>query len=173
MKADGATNLYCRERLEQYGAKKRLPEFAAWRGMVSRCERMNDKDYDRYGGRGIRVCDRWLGTAGFWHFLDDMGRRPDGMTIERKDVDGNYEPGNCRWATWVEQNNNTRRSRVVPVLGMKRTAAEWARLVGLPRQTIITRLEHGWDPRAAVCGLAGESKAEAHARLGATPRKAA
>lgn len=73
-----------------------------------RCGNPNYREYRYYGGRGIRVCDRWKGVLGFERFLADMGERPVGQTLDRKDVDGNYEPGNCRWATLVEQRANRR-----------------------------------------------------------------
>lgn len=86
---------------------KRTPEYRAWYSVHQRCSNPKVYRYDRYGGRGIGVCERW---QEFENFLADMGRRPGpGYSIDRVDNDGDYEPGNCRWATRVEQVRTTRR----------------------------------------------------------------
>jgi hypothetical protein len=87
------------------------PEYVSWVAMIERCENPKNKRFAEYGGRGITVCDRW--RSSFVAFLADMGSRPPGMTLDRfPDNDGDYEPGNCRWATNIEQRNNQRQRRI-------------------------------------------------------------
>ena len=84
--------------------------YDVWIQMKQRCYNPNNKDYHQYGGRGIIVCDRWINS--FENFIEDMGERPNGLTLERDNVDGNYTPENCSWVTWTEQANNKRNSKV-------------------------------------------------------------
>lgn len=90
--------------------KKYKREYCSWTSMRSRCCHESDVGYEYYGGRGITVCPEWLGPGGFIRFLQDMGRRPANMTLDRENVQGPYCKSNCRWATSKEQNNNTRRN---------------------------------------------------------------
>lgn len=121
--------------------------YVTWMGMKGRCLNVNSKDYPRYGGRGITICGRWLV---FDNFLADMGERPLGLSIERIANNGNYEPGNCRWATIVEQNRNKRSSNRLPWNGRVYTVSELAHELGLPRPTLQARLRAGWPIEKAV-----------------------
>lgn len=116
--------------------------YRSWTNMKVRCLNPNYKHYKHYGGRGISVCDRWLNS--FKNFLQDMGERPSGLTLERINNNGNYEPGNCKWATIDEQNNNSRNNHKVEFYGAWRTIAQLSRLTGIKYETLQSRLRrHG------------------------------
>lgn len=116
------------------------PEYTVWERMRSRCNNPKDKRYAQYGGRGITVCSRW---SDFAAFLADMGPRPTGMTLERKDNDLGYAPSNCRWASRQEQNHNTSRSIHIEHLGEIRTLRQWADALELPYRSIWYRYSQG------------------------------
>lgn len=90
------------------GGRQRSPTYNSWRAAIDRCTNPNHPYYADYGGRGVTVCDRWRGEDGFANFLADVSERPPGKTLDRIDVDGDYEPGNVRWATLREQRWNRR-----------------------------------------------------------------
>lgn len=116
------------------------PLHGVWMGMRERCSNPNDPKWNRYGGRGIRVCERW---NSFENFAEDMGPRPDGMTIERDDVNGDYEPSNCRWATQIEQQNNRTNNRRLVIGGRTLTVAQAAREHGVLPDLVYERLRRG------------------------------
>lgn len=116
------------------------PLFAVWTSMKARCENPKNGAFHRYGGRGICVCERW---QTFENFLADMAPRPLGMTIERKDNNGNYEPGNCRWATRKEQANNTRRNHFVQTSFGPMTIAQIADHAGITVVAVNYRMKRG------------------------------
>lgn len=122
---------------------KDLPEYRVWAGMKSRCSNQNDDNYPNYGGRGVTVCERWVQS--FEDFLADMGPRPsmDHSLDRYPDNNGNYEPGNCRWATSKEQSNNRRSSRFIVVKGETMTVAEAAEKAGINYLTFIDRVNRG------------------------------
>ena len=124
------------------------PEHAAWRYALARCYCQGAGNYKYYGGRGITMCERWRND--FAAFLADMGPRPPRTTLDRIDSDGNYEPGNCRWADKRTQQNNCRSNRRVSWHGWTMTLAEWERLYGLNPSVLSTRLRLGWPIEKAL-----------------------
>lgn len=113
----------------------RTPIHTAWQEMIGRCNNKNSKSYYYYGARGIRVCDRWLES--FENFYADMSPHPGkGYSIDRIDNNGNYEPGNCRWATRSEQMNNTRKTVFCTDGNLTMTLSEWAALLNQPYDSI-------------------------------------
>jgi len=118
---------------------------ASWRAMRRRCFDKNMRTYPRYGGRGVKVCERWFGLAdGFQNFLADMGHRPSlAHSIDRIDVDGHYCPENCRWATVTEQAANRSNNRRVTIDGETLCSQEWAKRYGIKLTTIHGRMSRG------------------------------
>lgn len=109
--------------------------------MHGRCRDKSAKSYPQYGGRGITVCARW---RSFENFFADMGPRPEGMSIDRLDNDKGYEPSNCRWLPLNEQHYNCRNNRMVEYDGKRLNLEQWARQLGMSRNTIERRLSDGW-----------------------------
>ncbi len=125
-------------------SKTRL--YGIWSGMMDRCFNEKSEAYRHYGGRGITVHSSMQHFEGF---RSVVGSRPGGMTIERIDNDGNYAPGNVRWATRKEQCRNTRVNHLVTYRGETRTLAEWAEILGIAQATLGYRLRDGWDVEKA------------------------
>lgn len=126
---------------------RRTPTYVTWQRMKARCLNPAAVDYDRYGARGIKVCDRWMQ---FESFLADMGTRPDGLQLDRIDNDGHYEPGNCRWVTKQHNARNRSSNRLLTIDGETKTATEWAQLKGLPPDRVLQRLARGDSPERAL-----------------------
>jgi hypothetical protein len=132
--------------------------YRTWRDMLGRCCDPKRKEFERYGGRGISICDRW--RSSFADFLADMGEKPPGLTIERINNNGNYCKENCRWATVAEQNRNQRRNHWILVGNETKTLTDWSIDRGVPRSTIHKRLAKGWLPDRAVTERPGTCRAK-------------
>lgn len=125
-------------------------EYGCWEGIIQRCNNPSSKNFRKYGGRGIKVCERW---SSFEDFYSDMGPRPSAShSIERIDNDGNYEPSNCRWATRHDQLRNTRRNRVIKAFGKTGPLVDF-----IPEgpnsnryHMVRLRLKKGWEPESAL-----------------------
>lgn len=139
-----------KQKRERHGMS-RTPTYHTWAMMNQRCLNPKQNIYDKYGGRGIGVCERW--RSSFVAFLEDMGERPEGMTLDRIDNDGDYCPENCRWATPTEQANNTRRTRYITIDGKRHLANAIASENGIRPATVSQRINMGWSIEQAV-GLA-------------------
>ena len=122
--------------------RKGNPTYETWSGMKQRCLNPKATNFCRYGGKGVKICARWL--TSFKNFVADMGPRPPGMTIDRyPNKNGNYEPGNCRWATPYEQQNNRRSNLLLKFNGVVLNATQWAIKLKLHRNTIYSRAKKG------------------------------
>lgn len=132
----------------------RHPLRRTYKSMLARCYNKSHTSYAAYGGRGIKVCKRWLrgvgDKTGFECFLEDMGPRPKGKSIDRKDNNKGYSPNNCSWASRIQQQNNTRRNVTVTWDGMTRTVAQWSRALNIPDQCLRDRLNRGWTIKRAL-----------------------
>lgn len=130
----------------RHGGSK-LPEYAIWDAMRQRCSNPKTRQYSDYGGRGITVFPDWDCKGGFAAWFAHIGPRPSkDHSIDRfPNPNGNYEPGNVRWATRIEQQNNTNKNRFLSLGDETKTVAEWARTLGCSPQTLASRLRSGWS----------------------------
>ncbi len=117
--------------------------YNVWGGMMRRCFNPKDKKFPIYGGRGITVCEKWQAFQGFY---EDMGERPEGMSLDRINNDGDYEPTNCRWATPTEQAQNRSNNVNITIGGETYCLSEWSRRSGLSRHILQRRVRNGWSP---------------------------
>lgn len=131
-----------RSKAELRGSRRggrQTSEYAAWTGMVQRCANPDNKRFPLYGGRGITVCARW--RASFENFLADMGRKPSAKhSLDRINVNGHYEPSNCRWATWAEQHRNKRNNVFITFGDRTMCLRDWALAVGVTYSALRKRL---------------------------------
>ena len=134
----------------------RTPEYGSWAKMRERCLNPSCAAYPSYGGRGITICPEW---SSFAIFLTDMGQRPSKMhSIERKDNNLGYSPGNCIWATKEQQANNRRSSRRITFSGETHTLAEWGKKLNVRPLTLASRLDKGWTVEKAFTQPVGLSR---------------
>lgn len=137
---------------------KNTREYRIWHGMKTRCFNKNSKDYHRYGGRGIAVCEKWANS--FENFLADIGKCPSpSHQIDRIDNNRGYSPDNCRWATCRENNNNRTTTHFIEVNGRRQSLESWAAELGINSCTIRKRIEAGWPDSRLLepthyCGMA-------------------
>lgn len=139
------------------------PAHKVWWHMIDRCENPRNKSYSDYGGRGIKVCARWMtgagAMAGFECFLADMGPRPTGLTIERVQGAVGYEPGNCVWLKKGDQSKNRRGVRLIRIGDRVTTIPDWCAETGVYYWTAIRRISRGWPPDKAVTQLVAKKVA--------------
>lgn len=133
----------------EYDGQKWSPEYLAWASMKARCLNKKSRAYKSYGGRGIKIAEEWLESP--MAFIRHVGRRPSqAHSIERKNNDGDYKPGNVRWATDKEQQRNRRVNLLMTIDGVTRCAAEWAEIASAPAHRIERRVKAGWNHKDAV-----------------------
>lgn len=157
-KSCGCLNI---EKAPERGRKSKLGErstkhgdfgtrlYGVWAGMKRRCLNPNTRYYSEYGGRGITVCDEWMEYSKFKDWAMQSGYQ-EGLTIDRQNVNGNYEPSNCRWATIQEQQRNRRNNIRLEYQGKVYSVVEIAELTGLKERTIRGRIERGWDTERII-----------------------
>lgn len=126
------------------------PEYRCWKTIKTRCYNLKHHEYHRYGGRGIRVCDRWLNS--FENFLADMGARPPEHQINRLDNDGDYSPENCHWTTDPIQRRNKSTTKLITLDGEEQCLVDWLRILKVPKATYYWRVRHGWSEVEALSG---------------------
>lgn len=142
---------------------RRSKAYNAWCHMRQRCYNEKNRSYPDYGGRGIRVCEKW--RQSYENFLADMGEPPSpAHSIDRIDHEGNYQPGNCRWALKAVQANNTRLNRLITFNGRTQTASQWAREMGVDPDTLYYRINKGWPLEKALNAPLRRSKSRRASR---------
>ena len=129
--------------------KRYSPIYNIWCLMIRRCSKLTDPRYQYYGGKGVKVCDRWRHS--FVNFFTDMGDKPVGKSLDRyPDPEGDYEPSNCRWATPLEQARNKRNNVLVTREGVTKPLKQWCQELGLKYATVHLRVRKGWPAEEAL-----------------------
>lgn len=140
VKSGSSKSCGCLKRIKSDYYRKYPKEYNTWSGMKARCGNPKNKDFYRYGGRGINVCDRWLSS--FPSFIDDMGGKPSPEhSLDRINNAEGYSKDNCRWASVVEQNNNRRTNRIMTHYGISLTLSEWESVLEIPKGRIDKRIK--------------------------------
>lgn len=134
------------------------PWYGSYRSMMDRCYRKTAKNYKFYGGRGNTVCEEWHEPENFAKWASESGYKK-GLWLDRIDTNGDYCPENCKWSTPQEQANNRRNNNVLTYRGESHTLAEWARILGVKKSLIKTRVWYGWSPERVI-----EQEVERHER---------
>lgn len=161
MKKKNDNNRINKERAKKHRIKKnelgiksltKSPFYAVFNNMHIRCEKPTNERYSSYGARGISVCDEWSGKEGIYNFIEwaeNNGWRP-GLTLDRIDVNGNYEPSNCRWTTWEEQARNKRNTKLYPYMGTMLLATDISKIENIPESMLRYRLNKGMSVDEAI-----------------------
>lgn len=136
-------SLSCRNCHSQQHGETNTRLYRTWLAMRRRCDWSKMKGYHNYGGRGIKVCDEWHKFMDFKTWSESNGYKED-LTLDRINVNGNYEPSNCRWVTMKIQNNNKQYHNLVTVNGVTKSVTEWAEETGISRHTLYSRVSKGW-----------------------------
>ena len=133
----------CKGKFAPKHGAKHTKLYNVWCAMKERCNNSHNKSFARYGGRGIMICEEWANSFEvFSKWANDNGYK-EGLTIDRKDVNGNYEPNNCRWITTAEQNRNYSRNHLITYQGETKCLSDWASYFGINRSTIMYRINQG------------------------------
>lgn len=133
------------------------PLHQIWRDIKTRCYNGKSNNYKYYGGRGIKLCEEWRDFQAFYDWSINNGYKK-GLSIDRIDPNGDYEPGNCRWTTMKVQQNNRRNNHIIAIDRVEKTMAEWAKIYGIPYTVVKSRISIGWDEKEALTKPKGSKR---------------
>lgn len=152
--------------LKTIHGQRRTRLFGIWSKMKERCYKPNTKGYKDYGGRGITVCDEWRNDFVAFHRWAMANGYDETLTIERINNNAGYSPDNCKWATRFEQNSNKRNNHYITIDGLSKTVSEWARVSGISRKTIQSRIAYGWNDEDLIKPVKGGGSNEHLSKIG-------